>query len=136
FASGLFETILVLFFLLVSGGTFLRKMVEVLPSFSDKRQVVELSQQIESNISAYLLTITLMNAAVGTITGLIMWLTGIGDPILWSVVAFLLNFVPIIGPFVGVVLFLATGLIVMPTLWWGVLPALLYLLVHVLEGET
>ena len=28
FASGLFETILVLFFLLVSGGTFLRKLVE------------------------------------------------------------------------------------------------------------
>jgi AI-2E family transporter len=88
FASGLFETILVLFFLLVSGGTFLRKLVEIMPSFKDKRQVVDLSQQIESNISAYLLTITMMNAAVGTATGLIMWLTGVGDPILWGVVAF------------------------------------------------
>ena len=136
FASGLFETILVLFFLLVSGGTFLRKLVEIMPSFKDKRQVVDLSQQIESNISAYLLTITVMNAAVGTATGLIMWLTGVGDPILWGVVAFFLNYVPIIGPFFGVVLFLATGLIVMPTILWGLLPAALYLLVHVLEGET
>ena len=91
FASGLFETILVLFFLLVSGGTFLRKLVEIMPSFEDKRQVVDLSQQIESNISAYLLTITVMNAAVGTATGLIMWLTGVGDPILWGAVAFFLT---------------------------------------------
>jgi predicted PurR-regulated permease PerM len=136
FASGLFETILVLFFLLVSGGTFLRKLVEIMPSFKDKRQVVDLSQQIESNISAYLLTITMMNAVVGTATGLIMWLTGVGDPILWGVVAFFLNYVPIIGPFFGVILFLATGLIVMPTILWGLLPAALYLLVHVLEGET
>jgi predicted PurR-regulated permease PerM len=93
FASGLFETTLVLFFLLVSGGTFLRKLVEIMPTFGDKRQVVDLSQQIESNISAYLLTITIMNAAVGTATGLIMWLTGIGDPIMWGVVAFFLNYV-------------------------------------------
>jgi len=136
FASGLFETILVLFFLLVSGGTFLRKLVEIMPTFEDKRQVVDLSQQIESNISAYLVTITMMNAAVGTATGVIMWLTGVGDPIMWGVVAFFLNYVPIIGPFFGVVLFLATGLIVMPTILWGLLPAALYLLVHVLEGET
>jgi predicted PurR-regulated permease PerM len=37
FASGLFTTILFLFFLLVSGDTFLRRLVEILPSFSDKR---------------------------------------------------------------------------------------------------
>jgi predicted PurR-regulated permease PerM len=32
FASGLFETILVLFFLLVSGDTFLRRLVEIMPT--------------------------------------------------------------------------------------------------------
>ncbi len=78
----------------------------------------------------------MMNAAVGTATGLIMWLTGVGDVIMWGVVAFFLNYVPIIGPFFGVILFLATGLILMPTIFWGLLPAALYLLVHVLEGET
>ena len=39
FASGLLETVLVLFFLLVSGDTFLRRLVEILPRFktSDRR---------------------------------------------------------------------------------------------------
>ena len=43
FASGLLETVLVLFFLLVSGDTFLRRLVEILPRFKDKRQAVDVS---------------------------------------------------------------------------------------------
>jgi predicted PurR-regulated permease PerM len=136
FASGLFETILVLFFLLVSGDTFLRRLVEIMPRFKDKRQVVDISQQVEGNISAYLLTITLMNALVGVATAAVMWACGVGDPILWGVVAFLLNFVPIMGPFLGIALFLFAGLLAIPTLWLALLPAGLYFAIHVVEGET
>jgi len=136
FASGLFETLLVLFFLLVSGDTFLRRLVEILPRFKDKRQVVDISQQIESNISAYLVTVTIMNAAVGIATALVMWACGVGDPVLWGVVAFLLNYVPIMGPLVGVVLFLFAGLLAISSLWQALLPAGLYFLIHVAEGEA
>ena len=101
FASGFFTTILFLLFLLVSGDTFLRRLVEILPSFGNKRQAVDIFQQVESDISGYLVTITLMNATVGIATAVVMWLTGIGDPILWGAVAFLLNFVPILGPIFG-----------------------------------
>jgi hypothetical protein len=103
--------VLFLFFLLVSGDIFLHRLVEILPRFSGKRQVVEISQQIESDISAYLATITLMNAGVGIATALAMWLTGVGDPILWGTVAFLLNYVPILGPALGVSIFLLAGLL-------------------------
>jgi predicted PurR-regulated permease PerM len=105
FAAGFLETILVLFFLLLSGDTLLRRLVEVLPRFSDKRQAIEISQHIEHDISAYLITITIMNAAVGIATALAMWLCGLGDPILWGAVAFLLNYIPILGPMIGVVMF-------------------------------
>ncbi len=37
-ASNLLETLLVLFYLLVFGETFLRRLVEVLPRFDDKRE--------------------------------------------------------------------------------------------------
>jgi predicted PurR-regulated permease PerM len=135
FAASFFETILILFFLLVSGSTFLKRAVEILPNFKEKRQVVELSQDVERNISAYLVTITLMNAAVGLATGIAMWLTGLGDPILWGVAAFLLNYVPIMGPLLGVGIFLLAGLLVIDTLWLALLPAALYLGIHVVEGE-
>jgi predicted PurR-regulated permease PerM len=136
FANGFFTTILFLFFLLVSGDTFLRRLVEILPSFSNKRQAVDISQQVESDISAYLVTITLMNAAVGTATAVVMWLTGIGDPILWGAVAFLLNFVPILGPISGAVILLLAGLLTIDTLWQALLPAGLYLGIQQIEAEV
>jgi predicted PurR-regulated permease PerM len=136
FAGGFLETVLVLFFLLLSGDTFLRRLVEILPSFSDKRQAVEISEHIKRDISAYLITITIMNAAVGVATALAMWLCGLGDPMLWGVVAFLLNYVPILGPTIGIVTFTLAGLLTASTLWWALLPAALYLLIHLVEGET
>jgi predicted PurR-regulated permease PerM len=136
FASGFLETILVLFFLLLSGDTLLRRLVEVLPRFSDKRQAIEISQHIEHDISAYLITITIMNAAVGLATALAMWLCGLGDPVLWGAVAFLLNYIPILGPMIGVVMFTLAGLLTAKTLWPALLPAGLYLLIHLAEGET
>ena len=135
FASGFFTTILFLLFLLVSGDTFLRRLVEILPSFSNKRQAVDIFQQVESDISAYLVTITLMNAAVGIGTAMVMWLTGMGDPILWGAVAFLLNFVPILGPILGVVMFVLVGLLTSDTLLQAFLPAGLYLGIHLIEGQ-
>jgi predicted PurR-regulated permease PerM len=135
-ASGLLETVLVLFFLLISGDTFLRRLVEILPRFKNKRQAVDISQQIESDVAAYLFTITIMNLTVGVATGSAMAFCGVGDPLLWGTVAFLLNYIPILGPMIGVVVFLLAGLLSIDTLWLAFLPAGLYLLIHLIEGET
>jgi predicted PurR-regulated permease PerM len=136
FAGGLLEMVLVLFFLLVSGDTFLRRLVEILPRFKNKRQAVDISQQIESDVSAYLFTITIMNLAVGVATGTVMAFCGVGDPMLWGTVAFLLNYIPILGPMIGVVVFLLVGLLSVASLWAASLPAGLYLFIHLVEGET
>jgi predicted PurR-regulated permease PerM len=136
FASGFFTTVLFLFFLLMSGDIFMHRLVEILPRFSSKRQVVEIALKIESDISAYLVTITILNAAVGIAMALTMWLTGVGDPILWGTVAFLLNYVPILGTALGVLIFLLAGLLSIETLWQALLPAALYLGFHLIEGET
>jgi predicted PurR-regulated permease PerM len=134
--DGLFTTVLVLYFLLVSGEIFLRRIVEVLPNFADKRQAVDISQQIEADISAYLVTITAMNAAVGGATALAMYLCGLGDPLLWGATAFLLNYVPILGPLFGTVIFLLAGMLSFDSLWFALLPPALYFGIHLVEGET
>ena len=136
FASGFFTTLLFLFFLLVAGDIFLQRLVEIMPRFRSKRQVVDIAKQIETDISAYLLTITAMNAAVGIATAAVMWLTGVGDPVLWGTVAFLLNFVPILGPLLGALIFLLAGALVGDTIWLALLPTGLYLGIHLIEGET
>jgi predicted PurR-regulated permease PerM len=133
--SGLFTTLLILFYVLVSGETFLRRMVEILPTFKDKRQAVELSQRIERDVSAYLLTVTCINALVGIATGCVMWFCGVTNPVLWGAVAFVLNFVPILGAMVGIVVFLMASVMSLGVSWWALLPVGLYFAVHIIEGE-
>jgi predicted PurR-regulated permease PerM len=135
-ASGVFTTVLVLFFLLVYSDIFLRRLVEILPRFKDKRQAVDISKQIEADISAYLATITVMNLGVGVATGVLTAACGIGDPVLWGTIAFLLNYVPILGPLISVTILVFVGLLSIETLWLAFVPAGIYILIHVIEGEA
>ncbi|MDY0870946.1 AI-2E family transporter [Dongia rigui] len=132
--DGLFTTTIILFFLLVAGDKFLRRLVELLPTFRQKRQLIEISQQIEDDISAYLVTISIMNVAVGVMVAIAMYFCGMADPLLWGVLALAVNFVPILGPLVGIGIFLLVGFITFDN-WLAVLPAALYLVIHVIEGE-
>ncbi len=134
-AAGLFTTLIVLFFLLVSGETFMRRLVEILPTFAEKRQAVELTIDIERNISAYLITVSVINSVVGLLTFLVMWVCGVANPLLWGVTAFVMNFVPILGPMVAIVIFLMASVLSLGVTWWALLPVGLYFLIHVLEGE-
>jgi predicted PurR-regulated permease PerM len=127
-------TVVLLFFLL-SRGHVSAAAVEILPKLSNKKQLVEISQEIERNISGYLFTITLMNAGVGLFTGLAAYLFGMADPVLWGVAAFLLNYLPIFGPLLGTGMLFLAGLVTFDTVWQAVLPAAAYLLIHVVEGE-
>lgn len=133
--TGFGLTLLMLFFMLSAGDLFMRRLVEVLPSFSDKKQAVTMSHEIESNISAYLVTITCMNALTGIATALAMWVIGLADPALWGVLAFVLNYVMILGPLTGVALLFLVALISFDNVWHALLAPAAYLTIHVIEGE-
>ncbi|GBD57590.1 AI-2E family transporter [Gluconobacter wancherniae] len=134
--SGFFTMLLMLFFLMTDGDTLLRRLVEIMPTFADKRRIVEMSSQIEQNVSLYLVTITLMNLLVGLANMVQCWATGMPNPLLWGVLAFLLNYIPIIGPLTGVVVYFIVGLFSFPSLLYALVPPSIYLLIHFLEGET
>jgi predicted PurR-regulated permease PerM len=133
--EALITTGVVLFFMMLQGDTFLRRGVEILPNFEHKRRAVEISQQVESDISVYLFTIFIMNAVVGLVVGAAMWLCDMGDPLLWGAIAFILNFVPILGPLTGVALFVLAGFMRFDQIGAALLPGAIYLGIHILEGE-
>ena len=134
--TGFGITALLLFFLLAAGDIFMRKLVEILPSFGDKKRAVEMSRKIGQEISAYLVTITIMNALVGLATFGTMWAIGLANPVLWGAVAFILNYVLILGPLTGLAMFFAAGLLTFPTLLHALLPPAAYLAIHLVEGEA
>jgi predicted PurR-regulated permease PerM len=131
----LLSTMVVLFFLLAAGDRLLRGFIEVLPTFSDKRQAAGIASEIQHQIGGYLITISLMNLAVGAVAGLAMWACGLGDPILWGSFAFLLNYVPILGPLTGIGVLLVAGIVTLDWPWQALLPAACYTMIHIAEGE-
>jgi predicted PurR-regulated permease PerM len=78
----------------------------------------------------------MMNLLVGTANGLSIWAFGLPSPLLWGTVAFLLNYVPILGPLTGVAVFFFVGLFTYSNVFWALAPAGVYLLIHIAEGET
>jgi predicted PurR-regulated permease PerM len=135
FLAGFLSMLILLYFLLVAGDLFLRRLVENLPSFGDKKQAVEISREIERNISIYLGTITLMNTMVGVLTGIATYFCGLPDPLLWGAMALLLNFILLLGPLLGIATLCVVGLSTFDTIWHALLPAALYLVIHLTESQ-
>ena len=108
-ASIISVTILV-FFLLASGDVFLRKLVTVIPTFRDKKRAVEITRQIETDISFYLLNFTLMNVGLGIVMAVATSLLGLPNPLLWGALVAVLNFVPYVGAITSMAILTMAGI--------------------------
>lgn len=111
FLSAATVVVFLTYFLLAVGDLFLQKLVAVLPQFKDKRVAVTIIRETEAQISLYLFTTTLINIGVGVVTGVVMYLLGMPNPVLWGVVAMVLNFVPYVGAVANMVLLALAALI-------------------------
>ena len=104
FAVGGAAAAFLLFLLLASGETFLRRTVSMLPTLNQKKRLVRISHGIERDLSVYLVTTSLINAALGCAVGFALFLIGVPNPVMWGVVVAVLNFVPYLGGLVGTLL--------------------------------
>jgi len=104
--AGGVEVLLLLYLLLVSGDLFLRKLVEVLPLFRDKRRAVAVTEQVQQAVTQYMVTTLMINGGQGVVVGLALWGLGLPLPWLWGGLTVLLEFIPYLG---------ATGMIILLT---------------------
>jgi predicted PurR-regulated permease PerM len=132
---GIGETLVLLYLLLASGDLFLQKLVHVMPTFHDKKSAVEISHEIQQNISNYLFSVSLINIGLGLFVGGGLYFMGVPNPAMWGLFVAVLNFVPYFGPVAGVILLGAVGLLSFDTLWKGLLPPAWYLVLHLLEAN-
>jgi predicted PurR-regulated permease PerM len=134
-ASQIAFTLVLLFFLLASGEMFYEKIVNVMPTFRDKRMAIRIARDIEAKLSHYLFTITMINAGLGVAVGVSMWALGMPNPLLFGVTAFFLNFVPFLGAVIGVAISTVVGVLTFPTLGQGLLVGAVYFLLTSVEGQ-
>lgn len=135
FLFGAISTFILLLFLLASGNLFLQKVVRVLPRLEDKKRAVEVAREMEREISTYLFTIALINAALGTVTAIAMYWLGMPNPILWGVMVALLNFIPYVGDIVSITVLTVVALLTFDNLGHALLVPFVYYVITAIEGQ-
>jgi predicted PurR-regulated permease PerM len=133
--AGVGEALVLLYLLLASGDLFLQKLVRVMPTLHDKKRAVDISHEVQQNISNYLFSVSLINTGLGLFVGAALYFMGVPNAAMWGILAAVLNFVPYFGPIVGVTVLAGVGLLTFETLWQGLLPPTWYLLLHLVEAN-
>ena len=133
--AGIVITIVLTFLFLLHGDELLRKFVALAPHLRAKRDLVEATRTAQSEISMYVITVTLINAGLGLATAGALWLLGVHDPLLWGGVAAILNYAPFIGPMVTAVALLVVGFAEAATPALALAPPAAFLGLHLLEGQ-
>jgi predicted PurR-regulated permease PerM len=133
--AGIVITIVLTFLFLLHGDELLRKFVAIAPHLRAKRDLVEATRTAQSEISMYVITVTLINAGLGLATAGALWLLGVHDPLLWGGVAAILNYAPFIGPMVTAVALLVVGFAEAATPALALAPPAAFLGLHLLEGQ-
>jgi predicted PurR-regulated permease PerM len=90
---------------------------------------------VDEQMTTYFGTFTIVNVCLGLVTVLLTWLIGLPNPLLWGVLAGVLNYVPYIGPSVVVGTLAVAGLLTFPTLGEAVVAPLAFLGIVAIEGQ-
>jgi predicted PurR-regulated permease PerM len=124
------------FYLFLAGRQSLRQSFVVAFKDHDTRlRALRILNEIETNLGTYFAAITLINMGLGTLTAIGCWLIGLPTPISLGLLAFILNYIPIIGPAVTVTILLAIGLVAFDTLGHAALAPGLFIGIATLEGH-
>jgi predicted PurR-regulated permease PerM len=79
----------------------IRRRIELLGNREAARVLLDGSTATAARFRKYLLVRTQMSAMTGLLVGVFAWITGLQFAIEWGAIAFTLNYIPFIGPFVA-----------------------------------
>ncbi|MFL6590199.1 MAG: AI-2E family transporter [Chthoniobacterales bacterium] len=126
---------ILLYFLLAYDGVFLDKVIRIMPKLEDKKRALSIMRDIESHVSRYLLTITVINIGLGLVVGTTVHLLGLRNPIMWGAMVALLNYVPYLGALTGIICMTLGAVLSFDSLGYAMIFPVSYLVIAVLEGN-
>ena len=130
--SNSFLILLTVIFILAEASSFPRKLQEVLDHPSSS---IPHFFRFAENVNRYIAIKTSASVVTGVLVSTMLWLFGVDFPILWGVLAFMLNYVPTIGSIIAAIPALLLTLIQLgPTATLGVAGS--YALINVIMGNV
>ncbi len=100
-----------LLFFLIGQIELRNSLVSMFGNHDTKLRFLKIMRDIERNLAGYLTVVTCINAALGIIVAIGVWLIGYPNPVIFGVLAGLLNYVPYVGPGIMVVVLFGVGLV-------------------------
>src|SRR6202041_2021411 len=79
----------------------IKRRIELLDNRALARVLLDGSTATAARFRRYLLVRTQMSAMTGLLVGLFAWITGLQFAVEWGAIAFTLNYIPFIGPFIA-----------------------------------
>ena len=90
---------------------------------------------IDQHMTTYFGTFTIVNVCLGIVTVTLTWIAGLPNPLLWGVLAAVLNYIPYIGPAIVTGTLAVVGLLTYPTLGEAAVAPLAFIAIVTIEGQ-
>ncbi|WP_116134157.1 AI-2E family transporter [Tropicimonas sp. IMCC34043] len=118
-----------LFFFLLGRGEAYGLLGELMPGVGNDRLF-----EAERLVSRYFLTIAMINVGLGVLVTLALTVVGMPNPVLWGVLACVINFVPYLGPVVYAAALAIGGVLVFDGIL-GLAPVACFMALNMIEGQ-
>lgn len=129
-------TVVMAYFMLARGRRTLTNILRSTRLGHRRRQWVEIAGDVQRDVATYILTITAINFGLGFLTTIVLFALGVPNPLLWGVLAMMLNYLPYLGALVMAIVLFAVSLLTFDSWTTIVLPPLAYLAMSVIEGNV
>jgi predicted PurR-regulated permease PerM len=133
--STLTTTILALF-LLAGGPPMLARLTAAAAAKDlESSHVLTVINAVRSEVSRYYVSIALINLGLGTATFVVMLLLGMPNPLLWGVMAAVLNFIPYVGSATTLLLLVIVAFVSFDNVGRVLAVGASYLMLTTIEGQ-
>jgi predicted PurR-regulated permease PerM len=124
-----------LIFFLATQMDFRRYMASFFTTRNAKLRFIRISNDIEEHLASYVAIVTVINFGLGVVVAIGAWLFGFPSPIIFGILAMVLNFIPYIGAACMTVILLGVGLVTFPSLGYALVPPAAFVALATVEGQ-
>ena len=103
---------------------------------STRLKTLRIISDIEQNMTVYFGAFTLVNIGLGIVTALLAYVVGLPNPLLWGVLAAVLNYIPYLGPAIVVATLFFVGVFALPTVPEALVAPAAFIAITTLEGQV
>src|SRR5262245_17088998 len=124
-----------LVFFLATQFDFRRYTASFFTSRNAKLRFIRITNDLEEHLGSYVAVVTMINFGLGVVVAIGAWLFGFPSPIIFGILAAVLNYIPYIGAACMTLLLLGVGLVTFTSLSMALIPPATFVVVATIEGQ-